>query len=142
MMILYTTFRKLTLALTWFSIGLLKATYSRLQAHARQSLALPPSTRLGEFVQVDTTITVPVELVTVAVEPVPIQLGTPVPSKEGKPHQERTLLVMGLLDEAWGQGLTTYSQLIAYVQQQSGEACSRRAIANWKRERGLLSDAA
>jgi hypothetical protein len=142
MMTLYTTVRKLTLALTWFSFGLLKATYSRLQAHARQSLALPASTRLGEFVEPNSVITVPAELVTVAVEPVPVQLGTTVPSEDRKPHQERTLLVMGLLDEAWGQGLTTYSQLIHYVQQQSGEACSRRAIANWKRERGLLSDAA
>lgn len=57
---------------------------------------------------------------------------------EQKPRRERAALVEGLLDEAWVQGLTTYPQLIAYVKEQTGEACSRRAIANWKRQRGLL----
>lgn len=57
---------------------------------------------------------------------------------EQKPRRERAALVVGLLDEAWSQGLTTYPQLIAYVKEHTGEACSRRAIANWKRERRLL----
>jgi hypothetical protein len=57
---------------------------------------------------------------------------------EQKPRRERAALVDGLLDEAWSQGLTTYPELIAYVKANTGEACSRRAIANWKRKRGLL----
>ncbi len=42
-------------------------------------------------------------------------------------------------------GTLTYEQvrrqtekLIAYVERHTGEACSRRAIANWKRKRGIL----
>lgn len=52
----------------------------------------------------------------------------------------RAALVEALLDEAWFQGLTTYPQLISYVKTHSGKSCSKRAIANWKRKRGLLGE--
>ncbi len=53
-------------------------------------------------------------------------------------RNQRSLVVNALLDEAWSQGFTTYPKLLEYVKDHTGEACSRRAIANWKRERGLL----
>ncbi len=68
-----------------------------------------------------------------------------IPSSQPKPEQalypDRTALVMTLLDEAYGHGLTTYPQLINYVKEQTGEGCSRRTIAQWKKGRGLMEAA-
>lgn len=52
----------------------------------------------------------------------------------------RPQIVGLLLDEAWTRGITGYNDLLAYVKQHSGTGCSRRAIADWKRERGLIHD--
>lgn len=57
----------------------------------------------------------------------------------GQPELTRRQLIEALLDEAWGCGLKTYPQLITYVEEQSGTGCSRRAIAAWKKERGLVA---
>lgn len=62
------------------------------------------------------------------------------PSPTLQSPQSRSQLVMSLLDEAWGQGMTTYPQLIAYVAAQSGTGCSKRVVAQWKRERKLLDE--
>lgn len=60
---------------------------------------------------------------------------------QAEQHQvNRAELVMALLDEAWGQGVTTYPQLIAYVAAHSGTGCSKRVVARWKRQRGLLDE--
>lgn len=58
-------------------------------------------------------------------------------NKTGQPELSRGQLVEALLDEAWGCGQTTYPKLIAYVTEQTGTGCSRRAIAAWKKDRGL-----
>lgn len=58
-----------------------------------------------------------------------------------QPEMSRSELVMALLDEAWERGITTYPQLIAYVAEQSGTGCSKRVVARWKRQRGLLDEA-
>jgi hypothetical protein len=55
--------------------------------------------------------------------------------------QTRAVLVHTLLDEAWELGYQTYPALIDYVQRHTGEGCSRRAIANWKKARGLVQAA-
>ncbi|HEY9661029.1 MAG TPA: hypothetical protein V6C65_21450 [Allocoleopsis sp.] len=55
-------------------------------------------------------------------------------------EMSRTTLVTRLLDEAWGQGYTTYPDLIGYVKQQSGTGCSKRFVAAWKRSRGLIGE--
>ncbi|NJN87533.1 MAG: hypothetical protein HC881_16015 [Leptolyngbyaceae cyanobacterium SL_7_1] len=52
---------------------------------------------------------------------------------------ERSKLVKSLLDEAYSQGCESYQDLMAYVAAQSGQPCGKRAIANWKRERGLIA---
>lgn len=56
--------------------------------------------------------------------------------------RERTALVLQLLDEAYHQGFRTYAQLIDYVKEQTGEGCSKRIVASWKRSRGLIEKAA
>jgi hypothetical protein len=58
-------------------------------------------------------------------------------TKTGQPELTRGQLIEALLDEAWGRGHITYPQLIAYVTEQTGTGCSRRAIAAWKKQRGL-----
>lgn len=72
---------------------------------------------------------------------VPQPLLEPIHSPEPS-EMSRTTLVTRLLDEAWGQGYTTYPDLIGYVKQQSGTGCSKRFVAAWKRSRGLMGDAA
>ena len=65
-------------------------------------------------------------------------INVPEPEPQLQPEQmSRTQVVEALLDEAWLQGKTTYSELIAYVREQSGTGCSRRMIANWKEARKL-----
>lgn len=63
------------------------------------------------------------------------------PKPEQMPYLDRAAVVMALLDEAHSRGLTTYNQMIDYVKQQTGEGCSRRAIAQWKKGRGLMEAA-
>jgi hypothetical protein len=58
-------------------------------------------------------------------------------SKTGQPDLTRGQLIEALLDEAYAQGITTYPKLIAYITEQTGTGCSRRAIAAWKKSRGL-----
>ncbi|WP_338438750.1 hypothetical protein [Synechococcus elongatus] len=50
------------------------------------------------------------------------------------PHDlsPRTREVYRLLDEATARGLQSYSQLMTWVETQSGQRCSRRFIAAWK----------
>lgn len=65
-----------------------------------------------------------------------------IPEEHPEPTPEemnRSQRVVALLDEGWNQGLTTYPQLIAYVKTHSGQGCSKRVIANWKRDRGLMA---
>lgn len=57
--------------------------------------------------------------------------------KTGQLELTRGQLVEALLDEAWGRGQKTYPKLIAYVTEQTGTGCSRRAVAAWKKNRGL-----
>ncbi|NJN57765.1 MAG: hypothetical protein HC879_09830 [Leptolyngbyaceae cyanobacterium SL_5_9] len=95
-----------------------------LPAAEQPVITVEPGNRLAEFV---------IEVSQNDIPTAPLDLPT---------QQERAVTVQMLLDEAWGIGLTTYPQLIEYVKQKSGEGCSRRAIAQWKRERRLLEDAA
>ena len=73
-----------------------------------------------------------VEVPAIAIAPAP----APIPPVA--PKIPRARLIPELLDEAWAQGNTTYPALMQYVKTQTGSACSRRAIANWKRARGLI----
>lgn len=52
---------------------------------------------------------------------------------------DRATLVLQLLDEAHGRGCKTYAQLIGYVKEQTGTGCSKRTVANWKKQRGLAA---
>jgi hypothetical protein len=83
----------------------------------------------------------PIEPVHQPIEPVSTPDRPPADSSPTEhPPQSRSQLVMSLLDEAWGQGMTTYPQLIAYVAAQTGTGCSKRVVAQWKRERKLLDE--
>jgi len=95
-----------------------------LPAAEQPVITVEPGNRLAEFV---------VEISQDDIPTAPLEPPT---------QQERAVTVQMLLDEAWGTGLQTYPQLIEYVKQQTGEGCSRRAIAAWKRERRLIEDAA
>jgi hypothetical protein len=86
------------------------------------------SVLFGEFV-----VPLEVEPDSGLVEPEPAAVELPIPLN-------RAALVEALLDEAWFQGLTTYPQLMLYVKTHSEKSCSKRAIANWKRKRGLLGE--
>jgi hypothetical protein len=61
------------------------------------------------------------------------------PLPEAEPELDRPTVVLQLLDEAYGQGCRTYAQLIGYVKTQTGTGCSKRAVANWKKQRGLAA---
>ncbi|ERN41339.1 hypothetical protein KR51_00019060 [Rubidibacter lacunae KORDI 51-2] len=60
----------------------------------------------------------------------------PAPKPRGK--RRRTLQLDTLIAEAWAQGIQVYERIIEFVRDRSGVGCSRRAIARWKRENGLL----
>lgn len=49
----------------------------------------------------------------------------------------RAQIVDALLDEAWQQGITTYSALIGYVKDKSGQGCSKKTVSAWKKSRRL-----
>lgn len=68
------------------------------------------------------------------------QLALPPAAEESKhrPHWKRSTKLFQLFDAAWAETKRSYSGLIAYVKEQTGKGCSRRAIANWKRSRGLI----
>lgn len=53
----------------------------------------------------------------------------------------RNQTVQALLDEAWSLGHSTYPALIQYITTQTGKGCSRKTIAAWKKERGLIEAA-
>jgi len=60
------------------------------------------------------------------------------PKSTGKPHQRRTSILYQLFALAWKQGLRKYAEIIEFVKQETGTGCSRRPIARWKKEQGLL----
>jgi len=60
------------------------------------------------------------------------------PDPEPQSSLDRTEQVQQLLGVAWGLGFNTYPQLIEYVRGQTGQGCSRRAIAQFKQRQGLL----
>lgn len=64
------------------------------------------------------------------------QLLEPTPEATA-PTLTRRELVEGLLDEAWQQGITSYTALTKYVKDQSGTACSKKVISAWKKARQL-----
>jgi ribosomal protein S10 len=135
---------------------------SQLMTHSTITVPSTPITPLPVELPVEPSTLTPTERETLQVSEAvsqqmvePIHLPIPIPSvsTEDSPSAEqppqsrwsttrhsRTQLVMSLLDEAWGQGMTTYPQLIAYVAAQSGTGCSKRVVAQWKRERGLLDE--
>ncbi|MBW4474690.1 MAG: hypothetical protein KME45_30580 [Stenomitos rutilans HA7619-LM2] len=130
--------RRLLTATGWLSFQLLKQAVrvaheqlAPLEPGTPTPIALPPA---GKTVTVETT-TVPLSPVERELVAVAEQAAAMVESQN---RNQRSLVVTALLDEAWSQGLTTYPQLLEYVKAHTGEACSRRAIANWKRQRGLL----
>jgi hypothetical protein len=152
-------FRKSLLNLLWISLDWI-GNYLPTRRQAKRIPLKASSTRLGEFI---TEIPVPVEippalpivpqLTPSEIEAIqvaerafhslqnqspfqPIQL--PQEPHETLEEQNRSERVMALLDEAWSQGLTTYPLMIAYVKDHSGQGCSKRVVANWKRERGLI----
>jgi hypothetical protein len=59
--------------------------------------------------------------------------------EQKKPHWRRTGQVFAVLDQACTDARHSYSALIAHVREQTGKGCSRRVIANWKRQRGLMA---
>jgi hypothetical protein len=54
-----------------------------------------------------------------------------------RPHWQRSATVETVLRTAWAEGQYRYSELIETVRQQTGQGCSRRAIARFKRVHGL-----
>ena len=64
-----------------------------------------------------------------------------VPPKKPKrrPWHKRRQQLQRALTAAWEEGHRTYPALIESVRQQTGKGCSRRAIATFKRERGLIA---
>lgn len=131
------TFGRLLTVAGWLSFQILK---QAVRVAHEQLETIEPGTPVA--------IALPAaETITVATTPVPL---SPVEQEmvavaeqaaamiEPQTRNQRALVVTALLDEAWSQGLTTYPKLLEYVKERTGEACSRRAIANWKRERGLL----
>ncbi|MGB3493848.1 MAG: hypothetical protein WBA57_14055, partial [Elainellaceae cyanobacterium] len=60
------------------------------------------------------------------------------PDPEPQSSLDRAERVQQLLGVAWGLGFNTYPQLIEYVREQTGQGCSRRAIAQFKQRQGLL----
>jgi hypothetical protein len=50
----------------------------------------------------------------------------------------RRLEVEAAIAAAWNAGVHCYNHLIEAVRFATGKGCSRRAIARWKREQGLL----
>ncbi len=54
-----------------------------------------------------------------------------------RPHGRRIIAVYAVLDRAWAQqGAATYDQLLSAVEEATGQRCSRKLIAKWKRVRG------
>ncbi|OLP20090.1 hypothetical protein BST81_02305 [Leptolyngbya sp. 'hensonii'] len=86
-----------------------------------------------------------VSIGTVAGEDAALEVGLPTALPEtgtiGASVPNRRVQVESLLDAAWEQGLRTYPQLLRYVELSTGEACSRKTIANWKKQRGLSAAA-
>jgi|GEM_PF-5908302 len=132
------TLRRLLTATGWLSFQVLKQAVrvaheqlETIEPGTPVPIALPPA---GKTVTVETT-TVPLSSVEQEIVAVAEQAAAMV---EPQTRHQRALVVTALLDEAWSQRLTTYPQLLEYVKAHTGEACSRRAIANWKRDRGML----
>jgi hypothetical protein len=127
---------------------------SRLMTHSTITVRSTPITPLPVELPVESSTLTPTERETLQVSEAvsqqmvePIHLPIPIPNaptEDSSPTEQislsRSQLVMSLLDEAWGQGMTTYPQLIAYVAAQSGTGCSKRVVAQWKRERKLLDE--
>lgn len=57
---------------------------------------------------------------------------------KNRPWHRRTAKLEAVLAEGWAQGIQSYSKLLAYVKETTGKGCSKRAIARFKRERGLI----
>ncbi|NJK28795.1 MAG: hypothetical protein HC940_00925 [Acaryochloris sp. SU_5_25] len=73
-----------------------------------------------------------------ALQPPPPEKVAVDPSLQGRPHWRRIAQVYAALDHYWAnQGAATYDTLIQYVQEVTGQSCSRKLIAKWKQQRGL-----
>lgn len=105
-----------------------------------------------EAIQVAEQVAVPPILFALAAQPLLEPVGAvddatepdiqPVPQNADSAEPDRLSLVLQLLDEGHGRGFKTYAQLIGYVKEQTGKGCSKRVVADWKRSRGLLDEAA
>jgi hypothetical protein len=56
-----------------------------------------------------------------------------IPSPRRKPWQTRTEQLETVLAEAWAAGSRTYAQLLAWVREKTGQGCSHRAIARFRK---------
>lgn len=116
-----------------------------LRKHQLEAPALPvpeseiPTEPLDQALTVNVSSVRVEELTPVEKEMVIVAEEAAIVSSVKKPRNQRTALVEALLDEAHSQGAATYPQFMNYVKEQTGEACSKRAIANWKKSRGLIS---
>lgn len=62
-----------------------------------------------------------------------------VSSTQRRRKSQRGRLVEELLDEASQGGAVTYDEFILFVKEKTGEGCSRRIVASWKKERKLVN---
>lgn len=53
-------------------------------------------------------------------------------------QSDRGKVVEELLEQASKQGAVTYEDFISFVKEQTGEGCSRRTVAIWKKSRRLI----
>jgi hypothetical protein len=84
------------------------------------------------------------EATAIAVQPPDVtedEPSVPAPQAPQAATMSRAALVQSLLDEAYGQGLKTYDQLMGYVAEHSGKSCSKSTIVSWKKSRNLLKTA-
>ena len=62
-----------------------------------------------------------------------------VSSTQRRRKSQRGKLVEELLDEASQEGAVTYDEFILFVKEKTGEGCSRRIVASWKKARKLVN---
>jgi hypothetical protein len=101
-----------------------------------ESQPIGPTASIAEVLEISENPEVP-EILAV-IEPLQEEL-TPTEAEQfpAVSPSDRKSVVEGLLDEAWQQGLTTYAQLIGYVETHTGKGCSKRVISAWKKARKL-----
>jgi hypothetical protein len=103
-----------------------------------ESQPIEPTTVIAEVPEIPKLLEIPEVPEILAVAPLQKEpTSTEAEQSSAASPSDRKSVVEGLLDEAWQQGLTTYAQLIGYVEAHTGKGCSKRVISAWKKARKL-----